>query len=47
MTTAANPSPVKVSNSARSAFTVGETLLHMALSAAIPVSAVMFVVLTL
>ncbi|ACL96387.2 hypothetical protein [Caulobacter vibrioides] len=47
MTTAANPSPVKVSPSARSAMTVGETLLHMVLSAAIPVSAVLFVVLTL
>ncbi len=47
MATAVNPSPVKVSASARSALSVGETLLHMALSAAIPVSAVMFVVLTL
>ncbi|MDR7230361.1 hypothetical protein J2X45_001442 [Caulobacter sp. BE264] len=47
MATAVNPSTVKVSASARSALSVGETLLHMALSAAIPVSAVMFVVLTL
>ena len=30
----------------RSAFRLTETLLHMALSAAIPISAVMFVVLT-
>lgn len=47
MTPAANPSPVKVSASARSALSVGETLLHMMLSAAIPISAVMFLVLTL
>ncbi|AZS20462.1 MULTISPECIES: hypothetical protein [unclassified Caulobacter] len=46
MATAANPSPVKVSPPARSALTLGETLLHMALSAAIPISAVVFVALT-
>lgn len=46
MATVVSPSPVKVSPSARSALTVGETLLHMALSAAIPVSAVFFAVLT-
>jgi hypothetical protein len=47
MATAANPSPLKVSQPVRSAMTVGETLLHMALSAAIPISAVVFVALTL
>jgi hypothetical protein len=46
MATAANPSPVKVSAPARSALTLGETLLHMALSAAIPISAVFFLALT-
>lgn len=47
MATAATPPQGKVSQPARSAMTVGETLLHMALSAAIPISAVVFVALTL
>jgi hypothetical protein len=46
MTPAANPSKIEIPSSSRSAFRLGETLLHMALSAAIPISAVMFVVLT-
>lgn len=46
MTPAATHHPVKVSPSARSVLSLGETLLHMALSAAIPISAVVFVVLT-
>lgn len=46
MTTAANPTPVKISTSNCSALRVGETVLHMVLSAAIPISAVFFVVLT-
>ena len=47
MTPAATHTPVKVPASNRSLVGLGETLLHMALSAAIPISAVMFVVLTL
>ena len=47
MTPAATPSKIGIPQSTRSAFRLGETLLHMALSAAIPISAVMFVVLTL
>jgi len=46
MTPAATPEQVKISAHGRSAFRLGETLLHMALSAAIPISAVVFVVLT-
>ena len=46
MTPAAAQGPVKVSASNRSAFGLGETLLRMVLSAAIPISAVVFVVLT-
>lgn len=38
--------PAKPPMSYRSAFNLTETLLHMALSAAIPVSAVFFVVLS-
>ena len=44
--TPAAPSSAKVPTSNRSVFGLGETLLHMALSAAIPISAVVFVVLT-
>lgn len=46
MTPAANPTPVKIPASNRSAFGLGETVLHMVLSAAIPISAVFFVVLS-
>lgn len=46
MTPAAAQIPVKVPVSARSLVSLGETLLHMALSAAIPIAAVVFVVLT-
>lgn len=46
MAPVATHTPVKAPTSARSAFGLGETLLHMALSAAIPISAVVFVVLT-
>ncbi len=46
MTPAVTPEPVKFPASTRSAFRLGETLLHMALSAAIPISAVVFVALT-
>lgn len=46
MTPAADPK-IAVSFPTRDAFRLGETLLHMALSAAIPVSAILFVVLTL
>ena len=47
MTHAASHTPVKVPASNRSVLGLGESLLHMALSAAIPVSAVVFVVLSL
>ena len=47
MTPAAAHTPVKVPPSNLTLVGLGETLLHMALSAAIPISAVMFVVLTL
>lgn len=46
MTPAAAHPPVKVPTSARTVLTLGEALLHMALSAAIPITAVVFVVLT-
>ncbi|MET3667925.1 hypothetical protein [Caulobacter sp. 1776] len=46
MTPAAAPTSVKVPRSNRSVYGLGESLLHMALSAAIPISAVVFVVLT-
>ena len=46
MTPVATSEPVKISSSTRSAFRLGETLLHRALSAAIPISAVVFVALT-
>jgi hypothetical protein len=46
MTPAANSTSVKVHTSNRSVFGLGETLLHMILSAAIPISAVVFVVLS-
>ena len=46
MTPSATQTPVKVPASNRSVFGLGETLLHMVLSAAIPISAVVFVVLT-
>ncbi len=46
MTPVAAPTTVKVPASSRSAFKLTETFLHMALSAAIPISAVVFVVLT-
>jgi len=46
MTPAARHTPVKVPTSNRSVLGLGESLLHMALSAAIPVSAVVFVVLS-
>lgn len=46
MTPVATQNPVKVPASSRSVLGLGETLLHMLLSAAIPVSAVVFVVLT-
>jgi hypothetical protein len=46
MTPAAAQDPVKVPVSNRSVFGLGETLLHMILSAAIPISAVVFMVLT-
>ncbi len=46
MTPVEAPPKVDIPPTSRSAFTLSETLLHMALSAAIPLSAVMFVVLS-
>lgn len=45
MTPAVAPSQAKVSASRRSLIGLGESMLHMALSAAIPISAVVFVAL--
>ena len=46
MTPATAPSSAKATPSDRSVFGLGETLLNMALSVAIPISAVVFVALT-
>jgi hypothetical protein len=46
MNPVATPSKIAVLPASRDAFRLGETLLHMALSAAIPISAILFVVLS-